>query len=152
MKRWLRLHLFEPRSRNFAEEMKFFRKEDSESDKAGALRKFKDDECIAVMVCLYVSHSDDWDENLGMIRVKQEMTLENATWHMGCTACGFGWPSNDISAEKHCGQCGSMHITARQNPEYEKPPDEPAEDDFLQELNRMLKDSTGPNEPDYNLL
>jgi hypothetical protein len=154
MKRWLRLHLFEPRSRNFAEEMKFFRKEDTESDKAGAIRKFKDDEVMASCVALYVAHSDDWDENLGMIRIQQAITNENCTWHMSCDACGFHWPSNDIAAEKACGQCGSMCFSARQNPEYKKPEEEPAEEDFFAELNRMLKttDDTDPNNPDYALL
>jgi hypothetical protein len=155
MRRWLKQKLFEPRSRNFAEEMKFFRKEDTESDKAGAIRKFKDDEVMATQIAEYVAHENDWDENLGMVRVKNELTLQNCTWHMACTACTQQWPSNYIASEKTCPYCGSMHISARQNPDYEKPVEEPGEEDFLAQLNQLLKESTMKEEDlglDYNLL
>ena len=139
MKRWLKMHLFEPRSRNFAEEMKFFRKDDDETTSAEG-KRFKDDELMATMISVFVAHSDDWDEALGMIRRKQEMTLDNSQWHLSCSSCAGNWPSNDVSKERNCPHCHSLHIVAKPNPRWEKPRQEPGEADPIAELNQMLKE------------
>ena len=95
-KRWLQQELYFVRSHNLAEEMKNFVKDDEDSYQAGADKDEHDDECIATMISLYCAHESDWNDALGMISVKQELSKDTAQYHLRCTNCGNLWWQNVI--------------------------------------------------------
>ena len=95
-KRWLQQELYFVRSRNLAEEMKNFVKDDEDDYSAGGDKEEKDDELMAAMISLYTAHESDWNDSLGMITAKQELTKEAAKYHLHCANCGNLWWQNTI--------------------------------------------------------
>ncbi len=123
MKRWLEYRQLKVRSRNFAEEMKTFKREDNEKGGAAgtlsAARGFFDDELMAGMIALFVAHAGDYDENLGYIAMKAELTMDSAQWHMRCASCQNRWPAETLQSQNNCPNCRSMHISGVKNPQYQ---------------------------------
>jgi len=102
-------------SRNCAEEMKTFVKDDYDERGAGSEGDSHDDELMALMIALYCAHEGDWDDNLGQVNFKRELTLEEAAWHFSCDSCALIWPANHIQDQAQCPRCGSMMIRATPN-------------------------------------
>ena len=100
------------------------------------------------MVAEFVAHADDWDENMGMIRVKQEITLETARFQVSCNACSWRWPLEAIGSKESCPRCGSLVIMAMRNPKFAEslPDGEDPQWDHEHPPEPRLE------EPDYNLL
>jgi hypothetical protein len=48
------------------------------------------------MISLYCAHESDWNDALGMISVKQELSKETAQYHLRCTNCGNLWWQNTV--------------------------------------------------------
>lgn len=95
-KRWLQQELYYVRSHNLAEEMKNFVKDEEDDYSAGGDKEEHDDECIATMISLYTAHEGDWNDALGMISAKQELTKEEAAYHLHCANCNNLWWQNSI--------------------------------------------------------
>ena len=95
-KRWLQQELYFVRSRNLAEEMKNFVKDDEDDYSASGDKEEKDDELIACMISLYTAHEGDWNDQLGMITAKQELTKEEAAYHLHCSNCDNLWWQNTV--------------------------------------------------------
>ena len=95
-KRWLQQELFYVRSHNLAEEMKNFVKDDDDSYSAGGDQDETDDELLACMIALYTAHEGDWNDALGMIAPKSELTREEAAYHLHCANCGNLYWQNSI--------------------------------------------------------
>jgi len=113
MKRWLQHKLLIVPSRNFAAEMKTFTKDEDERG-ATAESGAWDDEIMAIMISLFCAHEGDWDDSLGQMSIKRELTMESAPWHMSCSACQLLWPAHN-NMEKNCPRCGCMVITGKAN-------------------------------------
>jgi len=110
-KRWLQQELFYVRSSNLIEEMKNFVKDEEDSYTAGGDQDEYDDECIAVMIALYTAHEADWNDSLGMIAPKAELTEEDAAYHLRCMNCNRKWwtnvvPENSIDPSEFRPQIG----------------------------------------------
>lgn len=102
------------RYRKCVEEMKTFVKDFQEGVKTGAVKGSNDDMLMASMIAFYVAHENDWDENLGQLGSKQELTMEAAPWHWECQGCKLEWPAIDAT-EKQCPRCGCRVIQGRLN-------------------------------------
>jgi hypothetical protein len=76
--------------------MKNFVKDDEDDYSAGGDKEEKDDELMAAMISLYTAHESDWNDSLGMITAKQELTKEAAKYHLHCANCGNLWWQNTI--------------------------------------------------------
>lgn len=113
MKRWLQFKLFIVYSRNFAAEMKTFTKDEDERG-ATAESGAYDDEIMAAMIALYCAHEGDWDDSLGQMSVRRELSMESSPWHMSCGACNLLWPAHN-NTEKQCPRCGCMVISGKPN-------------------------------------
>ncbi len=113
MKRWLQHKLIVSYSRNFAAEIKTFTKDEDERS-ATAEGGSHDDECIGTMIALYCAHEGDWDDSLGQMNVKRELTMDSAPWHMACSACQLIWPAHN-NTDKNCPRCGCMVISGKAN-------------------------------------
>lgn len=114
LKRWLQFKLIVLYSRNLASELKTFTKDDYDERGAGSESGSYDDEAIACMIALYCAHESDWDDSVGQLAIKRELTMEEAPWWMSCAACQLIWPARN-SLEKQCPRCGCMVITGRPN-------------------------------------
>jgi hypothetical protein len=112
LRKWLRDKLLLVYSHNFAKEMRTFTKDDWEEKGASHEGGSKDDELMASMIALYCAHESDWDESLGQINVRKELTLEEASWHVHCQSdqCKFIDAANNISKIDRCRRCGSRVI------------------------------------------
>ena len=95
-KRWLQQELFIVRSRNLAEEMKNFVKNEEDSYSAGGDQDEYDDELLACMISLYTAHEGDWNDSLGMIAPKAELGREDAAYVMRCQNCNREWWANTV--------------------------------------------------------
>lgn len=113
MKRWLQHKLLIVPSRNFAAELKTFTKDEDERGATAESGSF-DDECLSTMIALYCAHEGDWDDSLGQMSIKRELSMESAPWHMSCGACQLLWPAYN-NLEKNCPRCGCMVITGKAN-------------------------------------
>tara|TARA_R110000868_G_scaffold58624_2_gene180832 strand:+ start:4361 stop:6709 length:2349 start_codon:yes stop_codon:yes gene_type:complete len=105
------------RSRTCLEEMKTFVKDytpGASSMKTGAGKGDHDDTLMASMISFYVAHENDWDENLGQLGSKQELTMEAAPWHWQCQKCNLEWPAVG-SDEQQCPRCSCRVIQGRLN-------------------------------------
>jgi hypothetical protein len=51
---------------------------------------------MAAMISLYTAHESDWNDSLGMITAKQELTKEEAAYHLHCSNCGNVWWQNSV--------------------------------------------------------
>lgn len=112
-------------SRNFAEEIKTFRKEDADDRSGGAGDGFYDDEAMATFIALYTAHEGDWDEQLGQIRTQGLLNMENAPWIMKCgnLACEYTWaaksptewPVSNPTMKNRCPKCGSRLVGGTRN-------------------------------------
>lgn len=114
MKRWLQFKLLLVYSRNFASEMKTFTKDEDERGATAESGAF-DDEIMAAMIALYCAHEGDWDDSLGQMSVKRELTLDESPWHMSCNSCQLTWPARSNHEDKNCPRCKSMIITGKPN-------------------------------------
>ncbi len=152
MYRWLEAHQIVIHSRNFVEEMKTFKRMDNEKGNGrstyGASKGFQDDEVLAGFIALFVCHAHDYDENLGYVAMKADVTLDNCLWQMRCQACNEMWPAQSPTERANCPKCNSLHISGSKNPNYVK---EPSEDP---ELDLMFGEASGePNKgPEYDML
>lgn len=70
--------------------------------------------CMATQIALYCAHEGDWDDSLGQMSIKRELSMESAPWHMSCGACQLLWPAYN-NLEKNCPRCGCMVITGKAN-------------------------------------
>ncbi len=114
LKRWLQFKLILLYSRNLAAELKTFTKDDYEERGASSESGSYDDEAIACMIALYCAHEGDWDENMGQIGMKRELTMEEAPWRMRCKACDLEWPSHN-GIDRNCPRCKCMVIEGYPN-------------------------------------
>ena len=76
--------------------MKNFVKDEEDDYSAGGDKNEHDDECIGAMISLYCAHESDWNDALGMIASKQELTKEEAQYHLVCQNCANLWWQNTI--------------------------------------------------------
>lgn len=113
MKRWLQYKLLLVYSKNFAAEMKTFTKDEDERGATAESGSY-DDEIMATQIALYCAHEGDWDDSLGGMSIKRELSMESAPWHMSCSACQLLWPAYN-NTEKNCPRCGCMVITGKAN-------------------------------------
>lgn len=93
---WLAQERFFVRSYNLAEEMKNFVKEYEEDYIASGDRDAFDDELMATMIGLYCAHESDYNDNLGLIAPRSDLSLENALYKLTCLNCSAVWPTNHI--------------------------------------------------------
>ena len=114
LKRWLQFKLIILYSRNLANELKTFTKEDYEERGAGAEKGSYDDEAMACQISLYCAHEGDWDDSVGQMAVKRELTMESSPWHMLCKGCEMRWPSHD-GQDKQCIRCQCRVIEGQRN-------------------------------------
>lgn len=149
MQRFLQQKLVKIYSRNFLEEMKTFRSDFyDELIGAGATKNNHDDELMAAMIGLWCFHEDDFNENLGYVTLKREMTMDSAPWHGACSACHEKWPAESPEANAHCPKCGSLMITFFRNFDYQAPIKVDPEAMMMNVESMEQLES----EPDYNLL
>ncbi len=152
MYRWLEAHQIVIHSRNFVEEMKTFKRMDNEKGNGrstyGASKGFQDDELLAGMIALFVCHAHDYDENLGYVAMKADVTYDNSMWQARCGSCNERWGVQSTSELACCPKCRSLHISAQKNPNYVK---ESIEDP---EMELMIGESSREPEstPDYDML
>ena len=157
-------------SRNFAEELKTFQKEEYDDRSGGAGRGFFDDEAMAAMIGLYTAHETDWDDRTNQILTRKEVTMDTSEWHMKCTACSANWPAMSPIEEKRCPRCGSIMITGTRNPDKNFMPsrldygglvisEEDGKSDYQGRMNslaEMALANTNPDaerqEPEYDLI
>jgi len=113
--RWGRNRLWIVRSKEFAQEVKTFQKDDYDDKSGGAAFGFHDDVLIAGLICLYTSHEMDWDESLGYIPVRasdKEMAA-SFKWKISCVTCQQSWDSAEPpSMMDKCRHCASLMLTA----------------------------------------
>jgi ssDNA-binding Zn-finger/Zn-ribbon topoisomerase 1 len=136
-KSWLNQECFLVRSANLAEEMKNFTKDDEEDNYASGDRGEFDDELMACMIALYCAHETDYNDQLGLIIPKSDLTKENAQYIIQCLNCKHSWPSNTIedkainpsdfipevdankavtqSGGSRCPTCGSRSLSIERN-------------------------------------
>ena len=151
MYRWLEYKQLIIHSRNLAEEMKTFKRHDSLKGGGrgtySAAKGFSDDELMATAIGLFVAHKGDYDENLGYVVMRAELSLENALWHMQCLACNTRWPANSLQGTGNCPRCRSLQITGTKNANYIAPLKEDPQLDLMQ------VEAEPPQEPpDYDML
>lgn len=107
------------RSENCYEEMLTFQKESPEDRGASAEDSFYDDELMGAMIALYTSHDMDWDENLGVVPVKNGSAgavAENGQFSMSCDVCGHRWVSSKpISDNPHENKCPNQNTGPHKN-------------------------------------
>jgi hypothetical protein len=117
---WLLSRSWVIRSKNFAEEMTTYQKEDYESRSVGAESGFKDDELLAGMISLYTPHELDSDEG-GRIRVPSLVEFHKpARYRCWCQSCRHGenkapdgswaWVCDNPEAEYRCPACKSIQV------------------------------------------
>jgi hypothetical protein len=114
-RRWLKANLWEIRDVTLLEQLKTFQKDSDDTRSTGATDGNKDDYVMAAMIALFASHENDWDENLGMIPIQQNLTLLSAPIIMSCGRCKHKWPAATIGMFDKCPQCGCMYITTERN-------------------------------------
>lgn len=121
-RRWMEYKELKIRSRNLVEEMKTFKREDNEKGNGrgtySAAKGFQDDELLAAMISLFVAHAGDYDENLGYVVMRADLSMENAIWHMSCGSCFERWPANSLQDANNCPRCKSMHVSGVKNATY----------------------------------
>ncbi len=151
MYRWLEAHQIIIHSRNFVEEMKTFKRIENEKGNGrstySAAKGFQDDHLMGAMLALFVCHAHDYDENLGYVAMKADVTLDNCLWQMRCLSCNERWPAQAPTERSNCPKCNSMHISGMKNPNYIKEQLEDPEFDLMQGLGAEPKEA-----PDYDLL
>jgi len=151
MYRWLEYRQITIHSRNFAEEMKTFKRFENEKGNGrgtySAAKSFNDDELMAGMIALFVAHAHDYDENLGYVAMKADVTLDNCLWQMRCLSCNERWPAQAPTERNNCPKCNSMHISGSKNPNYVKESTEDPEFDLMQGMGAEPKEV-----PDYDML
>ena len=171
MNKYLRDRLLINPSRNFAEEIKTFKKEDAEDRSGGAGEGFWDDEAMACMIALYTAHEADWDDQTGQILTRQLLSMENAPWKMKCAGCGLQWPAkspeewpvSSPTMKGRCPGCGSRMVGGSRNmdaPGAPQPPDfltQAMNDDFYRDQYDRMMDKwgiskEGEDPPEYELL
>jgi len=109
-------HLIVVYSRNIAEEMKTFIKDDYDERGAGSEKGSNDDHLMAAMIALYCAHEGEWDDSLGQMNfASRELTMESAPWHMSCAGCQLLWPAHSNRDDQNCPRCGSMMISGTSN-------------------------------------
>lgn len=122
LKRWLQFKLIILYSKNLANELKTFTKENYEERGAGAESGSYDDEAMACQIALYCAHEGDWDDSVGQMAVTRPLTWEEAPVHRLCKSCDLKWAARNYE-EKQCPRCGSMVIEGTAN-RSQKPEDE----------------------------
>lgn len=152
MYRWLEAHQVIIHSRNFCEEMKTFKRMENGKlngrSTYGAALGFADDELMAGCISLFVCHAHDYDENLGYVAMKADVTFDNAQWQARCHACNETWGAASTAELGNCPKCRSLHVSASKNPNFVKESIEDPEWDLM----------TGPASgeptqgPEYDLL
>ncbi len=124
MYRWLEYKQVIIHSRNFVEEMKTFKRHENDKGNGrstySASKGFQDDHLMAGMIALFVAHVGDYDENLGYVVMRADLSMDNAEWHMVCGGCQERWPANTLAAASNCPRCRSLHVSATKNPNYVK--------------------------------
>lgn len=95
-KSWLNQEQLHVRSHNLVEEMKNFVKDDWDDVSAGGDGDSHDDELMAGMIALYTAHETDYNDNLGMVVPKAELTMENAPYKIECLNCHKVWPQSNV--------------------------------------------------------
>lgn len=113
-RRYLRGKQWEIMSRNCLEEMKTC-KIDEDETRTEHQKDFKDDELVAGLIALRISHEDDYDPDLGFTPLATGLTMETAPWHMSCDGCGKVWPANDPMGFEECPDCNSQCIRGEPN-------------------------------------
>lgn len=121
-RRWMEYKELKIRSRNLSEEMKTFKREENEKGNGrgtyNAAKGFMDDELMATMIALFVAHAGDYDENLGYVVMRADLSMDNAIWHMACGSCFERWPANTLTDANNCPKCGSLHVSGVKNASY----------------------------------
>lgn len=102
------------RSKFTVTEIHNFRKEDQSSQSMGAMVGH-DDRIMALMIAYTVAHEHDWDEEGGMMRMHEQLTLETAPYIFSCVGCANVWPATTPTQFNSCPRCDSMHISATAN-------------------------------------
>jgi hypothetical protein len=92
-------------------EINNFRKDDQGSRSMGAMTGH-DDRVMALMICYFVAHERDWDEDGGTVRYRTPLTVESAPYIFNCLGCGHLWPGATPKEYDHCPACGTMHVAA----------------------------------------
>jgi hypothetical protein len=158
LRQWLNQELFYIRSSNAVEEMKNFVKDELESVYAGGDKDSHDDELIALMIALYTAHEVDYNDNLGLVVPKREITTENAKFKLHCENCKHDWGENslpdkvtdpdefvpEMDPAKHvsqsgglrCPVCGSRLLSINRNVEAIQAPLSTLEDEVWNEAMR----------------
>jgi len=168
-KRWLQQELFFVRSRNLAEEMKNFVKNEEDSYSAGGDQDEFDDENMAAMIALYTAHEGDWNDSLGMIAPKAKLAKEDAVYVIKCQNCQNEWWANTVedknidptefqpqmdpnhkvvqSGGMRCAVCGSRRLEITRNNNSGTPVSQQGEDDLIDEANQYWDPSQEWNNP-----
>ena len=168
-KRWLQQELFFVRSRNLAEEMKNFVKDEEDSYSAGGDQDEWDDELLACMISLYTAHEGDWNDALGMIAPKAKLAKEDAVYVIKCQNCPNEWWANTVedknidptefqpqmdpnhkvvqSGGMRCAVCGSRRLEITRNNNGGAPVSQQGEDDLINEANQYWDPSQEWNNP-----
>lgn len=137
-------------SKNFYQEATTYQKENADDRGAKAEKGFYDDEVMAGFIALYCAHDSDWDDNMGMIRMKKMTSGDPDTymWRIVCNKCNEqrGVPSPENAM--YCLACGSPYVRAEKNvnPNMVSP-------NLWEELESGSEDPLrGQAEPEYELM
>lgn len=105
------------RSRGFADEMLTFQKESYEDRTGSAEFGFHDDLLMAALIAYYGSHDQDFDPNLGEIKIAnpEQTILGQSAWVIECRKCGEQYGVANPEEKKLCNKCGGRIFQGKQS-------------------------------------
>lgn len=129
MRRALDNRILEIRDKFTVVELHNFRR-DEDSKVSMSASVGHDDRIMALMIAYFAAHERDWDEDCGMMRTQEALTVDNAPYIYSCNECRIIWPGRGPSEHSHCPKCFTMCIEIEQNMKTESTyrPDEQKED------------------------